>query len=244
MLLAIDTCGASGGVALGPVAGATDTSRETARPDGSGNVLFRELAGRTYSELLLSTVSELLTESGVGLDNLSAVVVVHGPGSFTGIRIGVSAAKGVAEALRIPVIAVSRLELLARRAVGTSALSILDAGRGEFFAGIYRAGFSGVEGLLGYAELAVAASEAGLPLLVCENRVFAVLDELGAEMIAAPTAVEALSVGAERFRAEAFDDVATLDANYLRRSETEMLARIAEHAALRAPSGTAGSSTQ
>jgi tRNA threonylcarbamoyladenosine biosynthesis protein TsaB len=74
--------------------------------------------------------------------------------------------------------------------------------------------------------------------------VFAVLDELGAEMIAAPTAVEALSVGAERFRAEAFDDVATLDANYLRRSETEMLARIAEHAALRAPSGTAGSSTQ
>ncbi len=100
MLLAIDSCGAVGGVALGDLSGDRTWSRE--------------IVGRSYSENLLSTLDEILKEARVGLNDLQAVVVVRGPGSFTGIRIGVSAAKGLAEGLAIPVIGLSRLELLAR----------------------------------------------------------------------------------------------------------------------------------
>src|SRR5271170_7782185 len=128
MLLAIDTCGVLGAVAVG-----SPIEAEEPHPHS----WLRELAGKTYSELLHSTVADLLREAGARIEQLSGVVVVNGPGSFTGIRIGLSAAKGLAEALAIPIIAVSRLELLARKAPG-SAAAVLDAGRGEFFVGFYR----------------------------------------------------------------------------------------------------------
>jgi tRNA threonylcarbamoyladenosine biosynthesis protein TsaB len=229
MLLAIDTCGALGGVALGLVA----------EGDGIGPVdargpWFRELAGRRYSELLLATIAELLAEAGTSLGHLEAVAVVRGPGSFTGIRIGVGAAKGLAEGLGIPVIALSRLELLAGKAAAPIAVAVLDAGRGEFFGGVYLRGVCEGEALMTAEELAVAAG--GSSLLVCEESVFRALSELKPELVAPPTAIDALTAAQERFRLGAFDPVETLDANYVRRSETEMLARIAEHAALRAAS--------
>ena len=200
-------------------------------------LFYRELTGRTFSEQLLASVSDLLGEAGVGLGELAGIVVVAGPGSFTGIRIGISAAKGLAEGLGLPVIAVSRLELLARKAASGDAVAVLDAGRGEFFVGVYRPGTYALEVLAtrdGLRDLVADSGSARLPLLVCEERVFSALTDLGAELVAAPTAVDGWMVGAERLRASQFNDVALLDANYLRRSETEMLARIAEHVALKA----------
>jgi tRNA threonylcarbamoyladenosine biosynthesis protein TsaB len=197
-------------------------------------LLYRELVGKTFSERLIATISELLSEASVELPQLSAIVVVNGPGSFTGIRIGVSAAKGLAEALSIPVIGISRLELLARMAAEADALAVLDAGRGEFFVGIYRNGLREAELLATKDSLISLFGTAGLRLLSCEERVFEALREFGAELVATPTAIDALKVGATRFRAGILDDVATLDANYLRRSDQEMLARIAEHAAIKA----------
>ncbi len=228
-LLAIDTCGAVGGVGLG----------ELTRESGSQVCLWsRELAGKTYSELLLGAVGELLSEAKTTLEELAGVVVIHGPGSFTGIRIGVSAAKGLAEALAIPVIAVSRLELLAGKTVKGNAAAVLDAVRGEFFAGLYREGVRQAE-FLATRELFPGALE-GLPVVVCEERVLQSLGEFGPELVSAPSAADALRVGAKRFKAGLFDDAATLDANYLRRSESEMLARIAEHKALRAAAASQG----
>ncbi len=217
MLLAIDTCGAVGGVALGDLAG--------------DRIWSREIVGRTYSEQLLPTVGEMLSEANVRLSDLSGVVVVRGPGSFTGIRIGVSAAKGLAEGLSIPVIGLSRLELLARKSPGGSAVAVLDAGRGEFFAGFYRDGVCETEALLTRDALSQAVAGSGLPILVCEDGVSSALGELRPSLVAAPTAIDALAVGRTRFLAGLFDDVATLEANYLRRSESEMLARVAGHVA-------------
>src|SRR5271156_6487227 len=134
MLLAIDTCGALGGVASGDpiqIEKPRSQERDLGHPHPSRpnllrpHLFFRELVGKTYSELLLSTIAEMLHEASVRVEQLTGVVVVHGPGSFTGIRIGLSAAKGLAEALAIPIIAVSRLELLARKAPG-SAAAVLD----------------------------------------------------------------------------------------------------------------------
>ena len=241
MLIAIDTCGALGGVALGQLSGARDSRSQDRGLGQTGEVRIvasRELAGKTYSELLLSTISDMLRDADVALDQLSGIVVVRGPGSFTGIRIGVSAAKGLAEGLAIPVVALSRLELLADKALDRSAAAVLDAGRGEFYAGLYRNGVREAELLLTRDALSEAVASSGLPLLVCEERAFLALGDLKPELVAMPGAADALRVGAERFRAGLFDDVSTLDANYLRRSETEMLARIAEHAAQRVAAAT------
>jgi tRNA threonylcarbamoyladenosine biosynthesis protein TsaB len=237
ILLAIDTCGASGAVALGRFLRTHDPMSQAGDREHT-RVWSRELAGKTYSELLLSTIDDLLRDAEVTPNQLSGIVVVRGPGSFTGIRIGVSAAKGLAEGLAIPVISLSRLELLARKAQNRSAAAVLDAGRGEFYAGFYRDGICETEALLTHAALLEAVAASGLPALVCEEQAFSTLGDLNPELVGAPWAADALCAGVERFRAALFDEVSTLDANYLRRSESEMLARIAEHAAQRVPAAT------
>ena len=120
-LLGIDTCGPSGSVALGRLTGmfAAETLAQ------------KELEGRSYSSTLIAAVGELLAGQGIELRDIGCIVAVNGPGSFTGVRVGLSAAKGLAEGAGIPVIAVSRLEVLARCAGVLS--SALDAHRHEVF---------------------------------------------------------------------------------------------------------------
>ena len=96
LILAIDTCGPSGSVALGRLVA-----------DGSAEVLGQiELEGRSYSSTLVAAVGELLAQNGVALRDVGAIVAVNGPGSFTGMRVGLSAVKGLAESARIPVVAI------------------------------------------------------------------------------------------------------------------------------------------
>ncbi len=117
-LLGIDTCGPAGSVALGRLAG------------GDLEILGqKELEGRTYSATLVTAVADLLTAAGLALKSLDGIVAVNGPGSFTGVRVGLSAVKGLAEGAGIPVAAVSRLEVLARKGGASSAA--LDAHRHE-----------------------------------------------------------------------------------------------------------------
>jgi tRNA threonylcarbamoyladenosine biosynthesis protein TsaB len=120
LLLGVDTCGPVGSVALGRLAG------------GAVEILGQvELEGRSCSCSLVAAVRDLLASAGVKLSLLHAMVVVHGPGSFTGVRIGLSAVKGLAEPGQIPVVAVSRLEVLAWKAGCVAAA--LDAHRHEVF---------------------------------------------------------------------------------------------------------------
>jgi tRNA threonylcarbamoyladenosine biosynthesis protein TsaB len=98
LVLGVDTCGPSGSVALARVfRGGLEVLGQT------------ELAGRTYSAVLVGRVAEILEEAGLKLADVDAIVVVNGPGSFTGVRVGLSAVKGLAEPGQIPVVAVSRL---------------------------------------------------------------------------------------------------------------------------------------
>ena len=190
-------------------------------PDFSGVEILtaRELAGKTYSALLVVKIREMLAEAGVLLGQVAAVVVVNGPGSFTGVRIGVSAAKGLAEALEIPIIALSRLELLALNA-SADACAVLDAGRGEFYVRM-----GGHEALLGREALLRMVNDAGASIVVCEEKAAVLLAEANPLLIAAPTAKDALRLGSRRWLAGNFDDVVLLDGNYLRRSDAELFAR-------------------
>ena len=127
LILAIDTCGPSGSVALGRL------------PGRDLEILGQiELAGRTYSTTLVAAVGELLRSAGTELRELGGIVVVNGPGSFTGVRVGLSAVKGLAEGTEIPVVALSRLEVLSRLSGVPS--SALDAHRGEVFLRLERMG--------------------------------------------------------------------------------------------------------
>jgi tRNA threonylcarbamoyladenosine biosynthesis protein TsaB len=212
MLLGIDTCGPSGSVALGRVTG------------GLVEILGQtELAGRSYSATLVTAVGELLARHGVALRELGAIVAVNGPGSFTGVRVGLSAVKGLSEPASIPVAAVSRLAVLARKAGVASAA--LDAHRHEVFLRLGRQGAEPRELLAGEVELA-ALEPSPARIAVCDEAAAALLIEAwpGAELIysAAPTAAGAIDLAMAQIVAKEFVDVALLDGHYLRRSDAEI----------------------
>jgi tRNA threonylcarbamoyladenosine biosynthesis protein TsaB len=89
----------------------------------------------------MSVIAEALEKAGIGYPDLTRVGVSIGPGSFTGIRVGVSAARGLALALKIPAVGVTTLAALAaetRELLGPRAvMAALDAGRGEIHAAVY-----------------------------------------------------------------------------------------------------------
>jgi len=211
--LMIHTAGAEGSVALGDTAAA------------QAIVATEMLPGRSSSERLVPAVRRLMSANGWKLSELTAVVVVHGPGSFTGVRVGVSAAKGLTEAGGVPLIAVSRLALLAGSASdgGETVHAVLDAGRGEFYYGEY-VGRRCVREVLMSAQDVIAAAAHG-PVVVCEAKVAESLAELRPRLVEEPLAGDALPFAVERVASEEFDDAATLDANYLRRTDAEIFAK-------------------
>jgi len=228
LLLGIDTCGPAGSVALGrSIWQSVEILGEI------------ELEGRSYSSTLVTAVSDLLKDAGVGLKDVGAIVAVYGPGSFTGVRVGLSAVKGLAEPLQIPVAVVSRLEVLAAKA-GLEAAA-LDAHRGEVFLRIggrsarpHGAGSDSAgptEMLAGAAELK-AIHAAPAQVAVCDEAAATVLASAwsSAELIRvpAPTAADALRLAVAGVAEGEFVDLALLDGNYLRRSDAEIFGEAAE----------------
>lgn len=206
MVLGIDACGPAGSVAL-------------AR--GTGNELEvlaeTELEGRTYSTTLVAAIADLLASHTFTLNQVSCIVVVNGPGSFTGVRVGLSATKGLSDGAGIPVVAVSRLEVLAHKSGIASAA--LDAHRHEIFLR-----FEGRELLAGAAEL--TGLTAPPECVVCDAISAAILvanwSSTRLVSVPAPTAADALRLAVPLIQSRQFADVASLDGHYLRRSDAEI----------------------
>lgn len=211
LVLGIDTCGPSGSVALGRL---------------TGNVLEvlgqTELAGRSYSATLVTAVGALLAGAGVKLIDVGTIVAVNGPGSFTGVRVGLSAVKGLAEPTGIPVVAVSRLAVLAGKAGCVAAA--FDAHRGEVFLRVPGRDGEGAELLTGGTEL-VSMRPPG-HIAVCDEAAASLLASAwpGVALVQAPgpTAADALQLTVARVGAGDSVDVALLDGHYLRRSDAEI----------------------
>jgi tRNA threonylcarbamoyladenosine biosynthesis protein TsaB len=210
ILLAIDTCGPIGSVALGRVDGQT--------VEILGQI---ELEGRNCSATLVAAIGEVLAQGGVSLREVGALVAVSGPGSFTGVRVGLAAVKGLAEGVRIPVVAVSRLEVLAAKAGVSSAA--LDAHRHEVYLRLGADGEQARELLAGADELTefsparIALCDEAAALLLR-----AALPEAELVHTAAPTAADALLLCAPRVATGEYVDLALLDGHYLRRSDAEI----------------------
>lgn len=109
-------------------------------------VQVKEIAEENFShaEKLHVFIEELLQNNQMNFKDLSAVAVSQGPGSYTGLRIGVSSVKGLCYALSIPMIALDTLEILARQVEATNAwiISMIDARRMEVFSAIFDSNYS------------------------------------------------------------------------------------------------------
>ncbi|WP_035651525.1 tRNA (adenosine(37)-N6)-threonylcarbamoyltransferase complex dimerization subunit type 1 TsaB [Flavobacterium sp. ASV13] len=106
-------------------------------------ILCKEIAeeGYSHAEKLHVFIEEIIAESKISVQDLAAIAVSQGPGSYTGLRIGVSAAKGLCYALNIPLIAVDTLETLASKASVSEGkiIPMLDARRMEVYSEIFTA---------------------------------------------------------------------------------------------------------
>ena len=94
---------------------------------------------KTHSQTLLPMIRDMLAQAEVDIREMDAIAVAAGPGSFTGLRIGASTAKGLAQALQIPIVAVPTLEALSFNQMGREALvcPLMDARRNQAYFGIY-----------------------------------------------------------------------------------------------------------
>lgn len=219
-VLLIHTCGLGGSVAL------ADPSL------GAPVVAMGELAPRTFSEGLMPAVREMLAGAGWSVGSLGVVGVVDGPGSFTGVRTGLSVGKGLCEALGIPLVGVSRLALLGRMVAGLGVVhAVLDAGRGEFYYGLVRDGLLEAEALVGGEELLERVGD-GL-IGVCEAKAGAALEAMGLSerttRVEEPSAGAALGLVMEGLAGGGEGVLG--DANYLRRTDGEIFSNMKPKAA-------------
>lgn len=128
LLLAVDTSGKHGSIALA-----------RCQPQDPCEILeVTPLSGGTFSAELVPQVASLLEKHGFNKSDIGAFAVVSGPGSFTGLRIGLAVIKALAEVLAKPIAAVSVLEALAIAAPSQGRVTAaLDAGRNQVFLGEY-----------------------------------------------------------------------------------------------------------
>jgi len=130
-VLAFDTSSSSCSAAL--IAGGVLAGEDTR--SGPGN----------YSALLLRMIDRLLHDAGLGIDELDCIAVAQGPGSFTGLRVGISTAQGLGFALDKPLVGVSTLEIIAAQNMPFTGqvCPMLDARRGQVYSGLFEQGPGG-----------------------------------------------------------------------------------------------------
>jgi len=133
LILGIDTATARVGVSIGGHEGVLG--------------LFEVTRGRRHAETLVPAVEFLCRQADIEIGEISVVAVDVGPGLFTGLRVGLAAAKSFAQALRIPMIGISSLDLLAfpNRLTDRVVVPVIDARKGEVFWAMYRPVPGGVQ---------------------------------------------------------------------------------------------------
>jgi tRNA threonylcarbamoyladenosine biosynthesis protein TsaB len=223
ILLVTDTSGKHGSVALARAG------------EGSDNVELIEevpLAGGTFSAQLVPQIAALLAKHGFSKTDIDAFIVVSGPGSFTGLRVGLAAIKALAEILAKPIVSVSLLEVVAlagQPQEQRKVLAALDAGRGEVYVGEYE--IAG-ETARFVREQLVSKDEF---LSAAKNKAVITPDEaldawvrscdIEPTLVARPSAERIAGLGWRKLQNGVATSPVELDANYIRRSDAEIFAK-------------------
>jgi len=122
---------------------ATDACSAALSIDGELRERF-EIAPRAHTELILPMIDELMVEAGIAISQVDAMAFGRGPGAFTGVRIAVGVAQGIAFGADLPVVPVSTLAALAQGAAADKVLAALDARMDEVYWGAYRRNAAGL----------------------------------------------------------------------------------------------------
>jgi tRNA threonylcarbamoyladenosine biosynthesis protein TsaB len=208
-LLAVDTTSESGSIAVADETRVIEEVALDAPAEGYAHILFDEIA-------------RLLRRHGLGLEDIDGFASAAGPGSFTGVRVGLTAVMGLAEANRRKVVAVSNLEALAWFGSRALRATVLDARRGAIYGGVYDASLHIVQeevvtpfedwiAHLPHGDLEIISGGFALPTQPHP-------------VIQAPRALAGAiaKIAAGRFAEGLAVDPSQIDANYVRRSDAEL----------------------
>ena len=213
LLLAADTSGKHGSIALARCETGTHCEVIEVVP----------LDGGTFSAQLVPQIAALLAKHGFTKQDVGGFAVVTGPGSFTGLRIGLAVIKALAEVLAKPIAAVSLLEAIAvAGAAHGRVTAVLDAGRGDVYAGEYEVTSSGArlngEKLLSRSELIESAADS--IVLTNDKRLIEAGRSAGLQVkeIELPRSDVIARLGWKKILAGEIVSPGELDANYIRRS--------------------------
>jgi len=192
---------------------------------------------RAHAEVLAPSVRWVLDRAEVEPGSLGGIAVGIGPGLFTGLRVGVATAKALAQAWRLPMVAVPSLDLVAfaHRHTARTVCAVIDARRGELFAALYRHAPGGVQRLSRYAVLRPDRLAAELEarredVLLCGAAVtayaasFEHLDErvhLAGRTGSAPSAEALIELALPRFHREEYTLPLDVSPMYLRRPDVD-----------------------
>ncbi len=217
LTLAIDTSGRKGSVAL--CRGDEHTFQ---------TLQLTTLEGGTYSAQLIPTIGAILRQHHISTADLEGFAVVSGPGSFTGLRVGLATVKGLCEVLHKPLATISMLEALAiAHASGeTTVTAVLDAGRGEVYVGEYKVSSGKAAPIREFiTKLDQFAPPGEIKELLTPD--IAVSDFLQMEGVnirqVPPVRADAIGrIGIRKLLAGEVADHATVDVNYIRRSDAEI----------------------
>jgi tRNA threonylcarbamoyladenosine biosynthesis protein TsaB len=205
LILALDTTHEYGSIAL-----------------GGDELLLHAPTG--FAHVLYPQIEEMLRRNGAALSDIDCFAAASGPGSFTGVRVGLACIKGLAEAAARPAVAVSNLQAIATFGTGALRASVLDARRGEVYGAVYDdAGRLVAPEVVAKVADWLASLPAGVEFVSPDFTAF------GEGLPAAPrvTAPRALAAAIARIAGERLArgeacDPAALDANYVRRSDAEL----------------------
>jgi tRNA threonylcarbamoyladenosine biosynthesis protein TsaB len=212
VILSIDTTSEFGSIAL--------TERDQVivevalhSPDGFGHILYAHL-------------EELLGRRGVTVQAMDCFAAASGPGSFTGVRVGLTAVKGLGEATAKKVIAVSNLRALASFGSAPLRGTVLDARRGEVYAAVYNDRLEAVmpEAVLKFPVWLASLPAHGFELISSDFSSFGSLIDPAIPMVTAPRALAGAigRIAWREFQCGRACDPAEIDANYVRRSDAEL----------------------
>ena len=222
LIVAVDTSGRKGSIAL-------------CRGDSESFQVLQltSLEGGTYSAQLMPRIAEALQQNKIEKAQVDGFVVVSGPGSFTGLRVGLATLKGLCEVLRKPLAMVSMLDAVALRhgRPDDTVTSLLDAGRGEIYLGEYQVSAAGIANVvheyIAKLDVFVAAAVGNHgDLLTPDSKVAEALRaaNINVKLVPAIHADGIGQIGIRKLITGETVDLATIDVNYIRRSDAEIFA--------------------
>ncbi|HME31175.1 MAG TPA: tRNA (adenosine(37)-N6)-threonylcarbamoyltransferase complex dimerization subunit type 1 TsaB [Terriglobales bacterium] len=223
LIVSVDTSGRKGSIALC-----------RGNLESFESLQLISLEGGTYSAQLMPRIAEALKLNNLDKTQVDGFVVVSGPGSFTGLRVGLATLKGLCEVLRKPLATMSMLEAIALIFGRPDEITTcsLDAGRGEVYVGEYQVSAGGIAKVVHeyITKLDAFAAEAGAAnsghLLTPDSKTAEALRAANINVRLVPTihADRIGRIGIRKLITGEIADPATTDVNYIRRSDAEIFA--------------------